>query len=241
MRSKRFSIILLFLFVLIYARHSPFSSFFSKISDNGNTKNISEVSINPDKKEKMYKKHETDLSEIRIETENKTNVFKASASENILAISASASAGTIACNGGTTYLAVAASGGTPPFQYRVSTGTYQSSDTFTVGAGTFTITVKDAVNDSTTLSPIVVSQPTLLVATPLIVRNDSCQAGLGIIRVTASGGTAPYTVSWTPSVGTASPSTSISSSGSSMSIINILGGSTLFITVTDNNGCQVLL
>jgi hypothetical protein len=240
MRSKRFSIILLFLFVLIYARNSPFSSFFSKISENGNTKNISKVSINADKKDKMYKAHQTDLSETKIETESKAGIFKATANEKVLTISASASAGTIACNGGTTNLVVTTSGGTPPFEYRLSTGTYQFSNTFTVGAGTFTVTVKDATNDSTTLSPIVVSQPTLLVATPLIVRNDSCQGNLGVVKVTASGGTAPYTVSWNPSVGTASPSTSISSSGSSINIINISGGNALDIIVTDNNGCLVL-
>ena len=46
-------------------------------------------------------------------------------------------------------------------QYSLNGGTYQSGNTFTVGMGTYTITVKDA-NNCTASTSVTISQPTAL-------------------------------------------------------------------------------
>jgi Secretion system C-terminal sorting domain/SprB repeat/HYR domain len=108
------------------------------------------------------------------------------------AITVSASAGTIVCNGGTTSLTVTASGGTGALQYSLNGGPpFQNSNTFTVGAGNFVVTVKDA-NNCTATAAITISQPSALVATstapPITV-----VGGTTNVTVNATGGTAPYT------------------------------------------------
>ena len=105
--------------------------------------------------------------------------------------SATLSAGTIACNGGTTSLTVTATGGTPPYQYRLnSNGSFQSGNTFTVGAGTDTITVR-GINLCTSSAIITINQPTALNASAAVVPIP-CNGGTTTLTVTAGGGTAPY-------------------------------------------------
>ena len=110
------------------------------------------------------------------------------------AITLTLSAGTIALFGGTTTLTASATGGTGAYNYKLNSGTYQSSNTFlNVAAGTHTVTVKD-VNGCTSVQTITIIQPVqntmvvTAVATPII-----CNASISTITVSASGGTAPYT------------------------------------------------
>lgn len=65
----------------------------------------------------------------------------------------------------------AATGGVTPYQYSVNNGTYQSSNTFLQGVGTYTVTVKDA-NNCTTSSTIT------LVYTDNIPPTVSCPANV---------------------------------------------------------------
>jgi large repetitive protein len=106
-------------------------------------------------------------------------------------ITGSASAGTISCNGSTTTLTATASGGTGAFQYANNGGTFQGGNTFTVGNGSYVVTVKDANNCTTNLAAVNVTQPTAVsfMATPT---NPDCNGGTGSILVTASGGSGTY-------------------------------------------------
>src|SRR6185436_15859901 len=77
---------------------------------------------------------------------------------------ADASAGTILCNGGTTTITASGSGGTGAYTYSTNGSVFQVSPTFSgAGAGSYTITVKDA-NGCTATQPLTISEPTLLVA-----------------------------------------------------------------------------
>jgi hypothetical protein len=107
---------------------------------------------------------------------------------------ASASAGTIACNGGTTTLTVTGTGGTAPFEYSINGGAFQSSNTFTVPAGSYTATVREAANTScsATATAVVVSEPTALSASNTA-SAISCFGGNSSVVISATGGTAPYT------------------------------------------------
>ena len=122
-----------------------------------------------------------------------------------LAIAASVLAG-IDCYGGTGTVGISATGGTPPYS---GTGTYSKT------AGTHTFTVSDA-NGCTASTSVTLTQPasamnvSAAVSTPIL-----CHGGNGVVTVTASGGTPPYSGTGT----------------------HTLGAGTHSLTVTDANGC----
>jgi len=108
------------------------------------------------------------------------------------AILATASTGIIACHGGTITLTVSATGGIGALQYSLNGGTFQPGNTFTVGAGNYTVTVKDANNCTGITAPVAVTQPASLSASANAGRITRC-GGTTTVIVTASGGTIPYT------------------------------------------------
>ena len=86
-------------------------------------------------------------------------------------------------------------GGTFPYLYSLDGGiSWQSSNTFIVRAGTYTVTIKDA-NNCLTTKPVSVSEPTILTASASNT-NASCDGGNdGRIIVNASGGNSNYSYS----------------------------------------------
>ena len=68
--------------------------------------------------------------------------------------------------------------------------------------------------------------------------DDLCQINAGTVTVEASGGSAPYNVTWTPAHGTPSSGQSISLSGGTLLINGLHGGVTYTFTITDANGCS---
>jgi hypothetical protein len=89
-------------------------------------------------------------------------------------------------------LTVTATGGTAPFQYSLNGGAFQSGNTFTVAAGTHTVTVRDANQCTATTSAVTVTQPsaiTVSASAGTIACNDTTTT----VTITATGGTAPYT------------------------------------------------
>lgn len=101
------------------------------------------------------------------------------------------SANTIKCNGGSATINVTATGGTSPYQYSLDGSTYQSSNIFTVSAGTYTVTVKDS-KGTTGYNSVVISEPAKLSVTATVT-NVSCTSNSdGKIIVTATGGISPY-------------------------------------------------
>lgn len=111
--------------------------------------------------------------------------------------------GTITVNGGTTTISCNASGGTPTFTYKLNSGSYQASGSFTgVAAGTHTITVKDK-NGCTNSKTITITQPAAVLASSAAT-TINCNGGTSTVTVSATGGTTPYTGtgSFTVSAGT---------------------------------------
>lgn len=130
----------------------------------------------------------------------------------------------VACHGGNTGSASSsASGGISPYTYAWSGGGTNSTKTG-LTAGTYTITIKDKNGCSATAKVTITQPPTALSITQgshSTVYPVKCS---GTAWVTAAGGTAPYTYSWSPGGGTTD------------TIKNQCAGS-YCCTVKDNHGC----
>jgi hypothetical protein len=114
-------------------------------------------------------------------------------------------------------------GGTGPFSYDWSFG-YTTEDISNLNPGTYMVTVTDANGCMATSSQFSVSYSSTL-SSSVSVAPFPCNGGTTTATMTPTGGTAPYTYSWSPSGGNAATSTPI-------------GPGTYFCTVTDANGCN---
>ncbi|MFH1320373.1 MAG: gliding motility-associated C-terminal domain-containing protein, partial [Bacteroidota bacterium] len=131
----------------------------------------------------------------------------------------------ITCSGATDgWAVVSTGGGTAPYTYSW-TPSGSANDTATgLTVGTHTIIVTD-INGCTAQDSVVISEPSVLTTNIPDSSNITCNgADDGWAVVTAGGGTAPYTYSWTPS-------------GSTNDTATGLSPGTHTIIVTDANGC----
>jgi gliding motility-associated-like protein len=89
-------------------------------------------------------------------------------------------------------ITVNANGGATPYQYSINGTTYQSSNTFNLAAGTYTVYVKDNNGCINTVAGIGITQPTALTLNAST-QPASCNGGAdGLINVIASGGNSNY-------------------------------------------------
>jgi len=128
----------------------------------------------------------------------------------------------ILCNGGTTSITATANGGATPYSFSLDNGTPQANGTFTITAGTHSISVIDnlgcEISEQITLTqpdPIVLN----LTSTPI-----PCFGGTSTITASAVGGTAPYIFSATGNI----------MQGNQLSVT----AGTYTINVVDANDCQ---
>jgi len=145
----------------------------------------------------------------------------------IAALTGTISKTDVSCHGGGNGTAtVVASGGTAPYTYSWSPSGGTNATATGLSAGTYTVTVTDNNSCQITRS-IAVNQPAAALAGSVSKTDVSCHGGSnGTATVVASGGTAPYTYSWSPSGGTNATATGLSAG-------------TYTVTVTDNNSCQI--
>ncbi|MCK9467062.1 MAG: T9SS type A sorting domain-containing protein [Candidatus Absconditabacterales bacterium] len=120
---------------------------------------------------------------------------------------------------------VYATGGTTPYTYNWS-GNHTGSAVSGLSAGTYTVTVTDANGCSATTSVVVAIDPPLIATIPSHTNVLCAGSNTGTATVNVSGGTAPYSYSW--------------SNGQITSMATGLGAGTYTVTVTDDNGCQAI-
>ncbi len=124
------------------------------------------------------------------------------------------------CGGSNGSISATATGGTAPYTYSYNTGATTASLN-NLSEGTYTLTVTDA-NGCSTQESVSLTGSNLIVS--VIPNSPPCGAGPnGSATANVSGGTAPFTYSW--STGTTSATAG-----------NLLPGS-YTVTVTDANGC----
>jgi len=132
----------------------------------------------------------------------------------------------VSCNGGTDgSLTVIPSGGTPPYNYLWSNGAI-SATTTNLPAGNYNVTITDS-NGCTATANGTITEPVALTATISATGVTSIGGTDGTASVIVSGGTLPYTYSWSPSGGTSATATGLSAG-------------TYTCTITDNNACSIM-
>jgi|GEM_PF-656371 len=146
------------------------------------------------------------------------------------ALTASISSQTnVFCNGNATGSAtVVAQGGVSPYSYSWNTLPVQTSATVSnVKAGTYTVMVSDS-NHCTTTATVTITQPQALSASISSQTDVLCYGNAtGSATMSPSGGTAPYSYSWT----TSPVQTTATASG-------LIAG-VYFVTVSDSLGCSL--
>jgi hypothetical protein len=130
----------------------------------------------------------------------------------------------VSCFGGSNgAIDFTASGGTAPYSYNWGNG-ITSEDLVNIPAGTYTVTVTDA-NNCTTSETAVISEPSAI-ANSTLLTNISCFGGAnGAIDLTVTGGTPPYTYDWGSAI-------------NSEDLSNLSAGN-YSVTVIDANNCSV--
>jgi len=142
------------------------------------------------------------------------------------AITATTSQTNVACNGGSNGSAsVSVSGGAGAYTYSWSPTGGTAATATGLAAGAYTCTITDA-NSCTITKSFTITQPSAITATKSQT-NVACNGGSnGSATVLASGGTGPFTYSWSPSGGTAATATGLSAGVYSC-------------TITDANSCTI--
>jgi gliding motility-associated-like protein len=124
-------------------------------------------------------------------------------------------------------IVLAPSGGCMPYSFFISGGISLTN----LGAGSYSITVTDALGTSATTTATITEPTAIVIGAPVVVKSVN---GLnGSITVAISGGTPNYTTTWSGGIPTGTTSGTISAN-------NLIPG-TYNLTVTDANGCTRVL
>jgi len=116
------------------------------------------------------------------------------------------------------------SGGTPEYTYLWAPTGGTSATASELSPGTYSVTVTDSKNCSTTKT-ITINQPSALEATTEVINAKCFADNSGSIKINVAGGSSPYKYRWNPPVATGSNATS-------------LFAGTYTVVVTDANGCE---
>lgn len=109
--------------------------------------------------------------------------------------------------------------------YSLDGSTWQTQNQFSnLAAGNYTIYIRSQEGCIVSGNPTTVAQPAQLTVTATPTPVTSCTTNNGSVTATPSGGTAPYTYSWTPS-------------GNTATISNLAAGN-YSVQVTDLHSCQ---
>lgn len=118
---------------------------------------------------------------------------KVDCSTSTLALSLASKTDVTTCKSIDGTLTVEATGGTAPYDYSVNGGSFQTNNQFeNLGAGTYSVEVKDKNNCTRTLSVTINAAGSTLAATASTTADDQCTTNNGSVTVVATGGKSPY-------------------------------------------------
>jgi len=130
----------------------------------------------------------------------------------------------VLCNGGSTGSATMSVSGGSGFTYTWAPSGGNAITATGLSAGIYTLTTTNSCS-ATDTQTVQISEPASALASSTAQTNPLCNGGQGSATVTASGGTSPYTYTW--------------SSGPTSSVEPTLLAGTYTVRVNDNNGCNL--
>jgi uncharacterized protein (DUF2141 family) len=140
------------------------------------------------------------------------------------AINISGTPSSVSCFGGANGgVNITVTGGTPSYTYLWSNGAF-SEDISNVAAGSYTVTVTD-FNNCTSTNGYVVTQPTALNLSGLTTSVNCFGGTNGAVNITVTGGTTNYSFLW--------------SNGAVTEDLSSVAAGTYTVTVTDANNCTI--
>jgi hypothetical protein len=130
----------------------------------------------------------------------------------------------VSCFGGSDGIATSSvSGGTAPYSYNWMPGNIATQDASGLSAGTYTLTITDALNCSLA-STVTITEPPLLVASTSITDETCDYLNNGTATASQTGGTPGYTYLW-------------AHNGQTTNSVTNLASGTYSVTITDSKGC----
>lgn len=132
------------------------------------------------------------------------------------------------CFGQNGTITITGSGGTAPLNYSIDgVPTFGSSNTFNVAAGNYTIQIQDDNNCLSNVALDTLYEPSDIAILIDSTNNSSCGVADGDVYISFSGGTGPYTFSW---------SDGVSVIATTEDLVDVAAGN-YFLTITDANTC----
>ena len=128
------------------------------------------------------------------------------------------------CNNNQGYINITVSGGAAPYTFTWSNGS-TSEDVSGLSEGTYSCVITDTNGCTINTEGTVNNIPGTLVLVNIVITNEVCGNGQGAVDLMISGGTVPFTYSW--------------SNGDNSEDIFNLGAGTYTCQVTDSNGCSI--
>lgn len=139
-----------------------------------------------------------------------------------------ASVTNVSCYGATDgQIVVTVTGGTPPYTYLWFPNGSTSNGIINLRPGNYTLTVRDS-NNCTSIGIYAVTEPSPIVLSETHSNPSSVSVDDGVITVTATGGTPPYSYSWAPG-------------GQTTSTITGLASGSYTCIVSDDNDCSAAI
>jgi large repetitive protein len=139
----------------------------------------------------------------------------------------------VGCNGGNGGAAkVGVKGGSMPYTYLWSNGSTLATAS-SLSAGNYSVRVTDKNGCNNTVD-VTITQPNAISDNLASLTNPSCNGGFGSAFINISGGTAPYTFTWTRGVSTSASATNLIAGSYTVSVkdAHSCSGTTLTFTLT---------
>lgn len=130
----------------------------------------------------------------------------------------------VSCNGGSDgSIDLNPVGGTPSYSYSWSNGS-GSQDPSGLSAGSYSVTITDANGCTSNSVTAIIGEPSTPLTSTISVVDAQCFGeNSGVIDLSPSGGTSPYTFAW--------------NNGATSEDLNNVSSGSYSVTITDNNGC----
>jgi gliding motility-associated-like protein len=171
---------------------------------------------------------------VRVEDSNGCSSTNTVSFTNPPAITLTVNHTNVSCNGFCNATASAtATGGTGAMTYDWQSGGQTTPAISGLCAGDYTVTATD-FNNCPVSQVVTVTQTNSLSSTFSFTNPSTCTSTDGIIEAFPSGGTAPYTITWSPGTSTVNPRTNLAAGTYSLNITDALGCTQTIVTTLNN-------